>query len=104
MLRFTKDQIPPVNAFWSITLYGPDMNFVANPIDRYSIGDRTQGLVYDTDGGVTIYLQKDAPGGDKDHNWLPTGGGTFNLMMRTYLPRPEVLDGRWQPPAVQRVD
>ena len=104
VLRFTKDQIPPVNAFWSITLYGPDMNFVANPIDRYSIGDRTQGLVYDTDGGVTIYLQKDAPGGDKDHNWLPTGGGTFNLMMRTYLPRPEVLDGRWQPPAVQRAD
>ena len=94
VLRFEKGQVPPVNAFWSVTLYGPDFNFVDNPINRYAIGDRTNGLKYDADGGLTIHLQKERPGGDRDANWLPSGGGNFNLMLRTYLPKPEVLDGR----------
>jgi hypothetical protein len=104
VLRFAKGQVPPVDAFWSVALYGPDCNFVANPINRYSIGDRTRGLKYDADGSLTIYLQEDTPGGDKDANWLPSGGGNFNLMMRTDMPKREMLDGRWQPPAARRVD
>lgn len=103
-LHFSKEQIPPANAFWSLTLYGPDMNFVANPISRYALGDRSQQLKYGTDGSLTIYLQKAAPGGDQASNWLPTGGGNFNLVIRTYLPKQPVLDGSWQPPAVQRVE
>jgi hypothetical protein len=104
VLRFSKGEIPPVNAFWSVTLYGPDFNFVDNSINRYAIGDRTRGLKYDTDGGLTLYIQKDAPGGDKDRNWLPSGAGNFHLVLRAYVPKPEALGGRWQPPAVRRVD
>jgi hypothetical protein len=103
-LRFGKGQLPPVNAFWSITLYGADFNFVDNPLSRYAIGDRTKGVRLGDDGSLTIYIQKDPPGGDKDSNWLPSGGGRIQLAMRAYLPRPEALDGRWQLPAVRRVD
>ncbi len=104
VLRFPPGGIPPANAFWSTTLYGADFNFVANPINRFSIGDRTKGLKKDADGGLTIYIQKDAPGGDKDSNWLPSAGGNFHLVLRMYLPKPEALNGSWQPPAVQRVE
>lgn len=104
VLHFAPDGIPPANAFWSTTLYGPDFNFVDNPINRFSIGDRTKGLKRDADGGLTLYIQKDAPGGDKDSNWLPSAGGNFHLVLRMYLPKPEALNGTWQPAAVQRVD
>lgn len=104
VLRFVPGAIPPANAFWSTTMYGPDFNFVDNPINRFAIGDRTKDLRLDADGGLTLYIQRAAPGGDKDRNWLPSGGGNFHLVLRMYLPKPEALDGRWQPPAVQRVE
>jgi hypothetical protein len=104
VLRFSPGATPPANAFWSTTMYGPDFNFVDNPINRFSIGDRTKDLHRDADGGLTIYLQKDAPGGEKDKNWLPTGGGNFHMVLRMYLPKSEALNGSWQPPAVKRVD
>lgn len=104
VLRFAPGALPPANAFWSTTLYGPDFNFVDNPINRYSIGDRTQGLKKDADGGLTLYIQKDAPGADKDSNWLPSAGGNFHLVLRMYLPKTEALNGTWQPTAVQRVE
>jgi hypothetical protein len=104
VLRFTKQQLPQVNAFWSVTLYGPDFNFVDNAIDRYAIGDRSPGLKYDADGGLTIYVQKDAPGGDKNANWLPSGGGNFHLVLRAYLPKAPMLSKDWAPSAVQRAD
>lgn len=103
-LRFEKGQLPPVNAFWSVTVYDPQYNLVANPINRFAIGDRTENLNFGADGSLTLYIQKSAPGGDKDRNWLPSGGGNFHLVMRAYLPKAEALDGRWNPPPMRRVD
>jgi hypothetical protein len=70
------EQPPPVDAFWSLTMYDvPDFYLVANPIDRYSIGDRTPGLKTADDGSVTIFMQADSPGAGKESNWLPTPEG-----------------------------
>lgn len=95
---------PPVDAFWSLTMYDvPEFYLVANPIDRYSIGDRTPGLKYGDDGSVTIYMQKDSPAPDKASNWLPTPAGAFRPVLRLYTPRKEILDGSYQLPAIKRV-
>jgi hypothetical protein len=95
---------PPVDAFWSLTMYDvPDFYLVANPIDRYSIGDRTPGLQTDPDGSVTVYLQSDSPGPDKEANWLPTPAGAFRPIMRMYQPQQPVLDGTYVLPAVRKV-
>jgi hypothetical protein len=103
-LRFEKGQQPPVFSYWSVTAYDSAYGLVANPINRYTVGSLSENLKYGDDGSLTIYVQKDAPGGDKDRNWLPSGAGNFHLVLRAYLPKPEVLDGRWQPPPVRRVD
>jgi len=102
VLRFPKGQLPPAHEFWSLTLYAADFFFVENPINRFAIGDRTRGLQYDADGSLTIYLQNEAPPG-KESNWLPAPKGDFNLSLRAYLPKPEMLNNSYQPPAVQRV-
>ena len=95
---------PPVDAFWSLTMYDvPDFYLVANPIDRYSIGDRTPGLQTGRDGSVTIYLQTDSPGPGKDANWLPTPAGAFRPIMRMYQPLQPILDGTYVLPAVRKV-
>ncbi len=94
---------PPVDAFWSLTMYdATDFYLVANPIDQYSIGDRTAGLLTDDDGSVTIYIQRDAPDADRRSNWLPTPDGRFRPLMRMYQPRPEVLDGEYVLPAITK--
>jgi hypothetical protein len=90
---------PDVGAFWSISLYGPDNNFVANEINRYSIGDRTPNLARDEDGGLTIVLQTERPT-DPGVNWLPAPEGAFWLVLRAYQPGPSLLEGSWQPPSV----
>ncbi len=97
---------PPVDAFWSLTMYDADKFYlVGNPINRYSIGDRTPGLQYGADGSLTIYMQKDAPGADKAANWLPTPQeGAFRPIMRLYQPRQPILDGSYILPAIVRVD
>jgi hypothetical protein len=102
VLRFAKAALPPAREFWSLSLYGADYFFVANPLNRYALGDRTRGLQYDADGGLTIYLQHDEPSGHAA-NWLPTPAGAFNLNLRAYLPQPELLRNQYQPPAVRRV-
>jgi hypothetical protein len=96
---------PPVDAFWSLTMYNvPEFYLVANPIQRYSIGDRTPGLKYGADGSLTIYLQKDSPGPDKESNWLPTPQtGGFRPIMRLYQPQQPILDGSYLLPPIQRV-
>jgi hypothetical protein len=96
---------PPVDAFWSLTMYDADKFYlVANSIDRYSIGDRTPGLKYGEDGSVTIYIQKDSPGADKDSNWLPsTQSGPFRPIMRMYQPGEAIMDGSYLLPAIQKV-
>ena len=91
--------MPPARAFWSVTLYGPDGYFVKNPIQRFAIGDRDP-LKFNEDGSLDLVIQHDAPGGDKDRNWLPTPEGGFNLTLRIYWPKDEALQGSWIPPAV----
>jgi hypothetical protein len=94
---------PPVEAFWSLTMYDePDYYLVDNPIDRYSIGDRTPGLQYGDDGSVTIYMQRESPGPERESNWLPTPAGKFRPVMRSYQPGPALLDGSYAYPLVRR--
>jgi len=94
---------PPVKAFWSVTMYIlPTPLFVANPIKRYSIGDRTPGFEPNADGSVTIYLQHESPGPDKEANWLPAPDGPFALALRIYWPGQDVLDGKWEPSAIKK--
>jgi hypothetical protein len=102
-MRFAPGQLPPVNAFWSITMYSQrDYFLVPNPIDRYAIGDRTQGLRHDADGGLTLTIQHAPPLDEATRaNWLPAPPDAFFLCLRAYLPRPEMVDGRYQLPDPQ---
>jgi hypothetical protein len=103
-LVFAPGVLPPVDAFWSVTMYRRDAYpLVANPLNRYSIGDRTPSLVFGADGSLTISIGREPPAGDSRTNWLPAPEGPFYLMMRLYVPRPEVLDGSWVPPPVERL-
>jgi hypothetical protein len=88
-----------VKAFWSITLY-QNYNLIANPINRYSIGNRTPGLKKDTDGGLTIYIQNESPGADKESNWLPAPKGSMLVIMRNYIPEQPIIDQIWVPPGI----
>jgi hypothetical protein len=101
-LRFPAGQLPPVNAFWSLTMYDTDSYLVANPLNRYSLSSR-DALKTDPDGSLTLYIQHDSPGPDAEANWLPGPEGAMLLAMRLYWPKPEVADGTWTPPAVERV-
>lgn len=101
IMRFAPGQLPDVEAFWSITMYDPTYNLVDNPINRYAIGNRTPDLKKDADGGLTLFIQRDSPGKDKESNWLPsTKTGSFLVIMRTYMPGPEIVKQKWAPPAV----
>jgi hypothetical protein len=104
VLHFSKEEIPPVNAFWSVTMYDDAGFQVANPINRFAIGDRDD-LKYNPEGSLDLYIQHDDPGGGKTSNWLPSPtSGTLGITMRLYAPKPQALDGRWNPPAIKRVD
>jgi hypothetical protein len=105
LLRFAPGAEPPVDCFWSLTMYDSrDCMLVSNPIDRYRIGDRSRGLVRDADGGLTLHLQHASPGAAREANWLPAPAGRFYLCLRAYQPRPELLDGRWRAPDIVRAD
>jgi hypothetical protein len=98
------DTLPPVEAFWSITMYDtPAYYLVDNPINRYSIGDRTPGLVYKEDGSLDILVQADDPGDAKRSNWLPSPAGAFRPLMRMYQPGEAVLDGSYVLPPYVKV-
>ncbi|HEY7205007.1 MAG TPA: DUF1254 domain-containing protein [Methylomirabilota bacterium] len=104
VVRFAKGQLPPVNAFWSITMYNAEYFFVDNPLNRYTLSSRN-ALKANPDGSVDLYIQKDSPGPDKESNWLPAPAGKFVLMMRLYWPKekaPSILDGSWKLPPVTR--
>jgi hypothetical protein len=104
-LTFPAGQLPPVNAFWSVTMYdGKTQLLVENPINRYLINSpMLPKLAKNPDGSLPIYLQKDSPGKDKESNWLPAPAGPIYLVMRLYWPKEAALKGAWKPPAVQRV-
>jgi len=98
------DREPPVDAFWSLTMYDDaDKMLVANPIARYKVGTDTKGLVKAADGSITIPVQADAPEGPAAANWLPAPKGTFYLLLRLYQPRADVLNGSYQLPQVRKV-
>ena len=100
ILQFPPGGLPPNDAFWSLTMADEKQRFVANPIDRYSVGDRS-GLAQNPDGSVDIYLQNAAPAGPRS-NWLPAPTGRFNLWLRVYMPRAAILHGEYTvPPVVQ---
>lgn len=101
VLHFDEGKLPPANAFWSVTLYDKDGFQVPNATNRFAIGDRDK-LKLNADGSLDLYIQNESPGPDKESNWLPAPKGEFNLAMRIYSPRREVIDGTWTPPPVQR--
>jgi hypothetical protein len=103
VLHFTREELPPVDAFWSVTLYDPQGFPYANALNRCAIGDRDR-LQYNADGSLDLYIQHDSPGAPKESNWLPAPAGPFNLTMRLYAPRSSVTDGAWAPPPVKRTD
>ena len=103
VLHFDPDELPPVDAFWSITMYDAEGFQVANPLNRFAIGDR-DSLNFNPDGSLDLYIQHASPGADQESNWLPAPAeGTLGITMRLYAPKPEVLDRSWAPPPIQRV-
>jgi hypothetical protein len=102
-VRFPKGKLPPVRAFWSLTLYNASYFLNANQINRYAIGDRTTGLHLGRDGSLTIYIQHGEPSTAAQRaNWLPAPAGVFHLTLRLYLPRPAAFTGAWKPALVKR--
>jgi hypothetical protein len=105
VVHFAKGELPPVKAFWSLTMYDNEGFFVANPLDRVVLSQRSN-FKFNEDESLDLYLQKDSPGKDKEANWLPSPEGAFSLFMRLYWPTekaPSILDGSWKPPAVRAV-
>ncbi len=102
VMHFSKEQLPPVKGFWSLSMYDHEMYFVDNPIRRYAIGDRDK-LQFNDDGSLDIYIQHKSPGKDKESNWLPAASDDFDLVLRAYWPMLSVLTGDWNPPPVKRL-
>lgn len=101
-LTFNKSNLPPVNAFWSITLYDQAGFQVGNVLERFAVSS-WMPFAYNSDGSLDLYFQNESPGKDKEANWLPAPKGPFNLTMRLYAPKSDALTGRWNPPAVTKV-
>jgi hypothetical protein len=103
VIHFDKKDLPPAKFFWSMTMYDlPARHLVANPINRYSIGDRTKGIQYGADGSLDIYVQQNSPGADKESNWLPAPAGPYTVIARIYGPDSSVFDGTWKFPVPQK--
>ena len=103
-LHFSADELPPVNGFWSLTMYDTSRMLVGNQANRYAIGDRND-LHFAEDGSLTLYVQNDRPAdANQARNWLPAPKQPFNLILRLYWPGPEILNALWQPPVIERVD
>lgn len=100
-LHFEADALPPADAFWSLTMYNDQQFLVDNPLSRYAIGDRDP-LEFNLDGSLTLLIQHASPDEGRESNWLPAPEGSFNVIMRLYLPRPEALDGTWRMPGIRQ--
>jgi hypothetical protein len=101
VLHLEKADVPPVNAFWSITLYDPDGFQVPNALNRFAVSS-WMPFKNNADGSIDLYFQNENPGAEKEANWLPAPKGPFNLTMRMYAPKSEALTGKWSPPPVTR--
>ena len=105
VMHFNKGELPPVDGFWSLTMYDADYFFVPNPINRYTVSQRNK-FKANADGSVDLYIQNESPGKDKESNWLPAPKDKFILMLRLYWPKekpPSILDGSWKIPPVKEV-
>jgi hypothetical protein len=103
-VTFQNGQTPPVNGFWSLTLYNEEHLFSPNPLSRYSLGTKSKSMQAGTDGSLTIHVQSESPGGAKESNWLPAPkDADFSLYIRAYWPKPPILEEKWMPPKIQRV-
>jgi hypothetical protein len=105
VLHFAKGELPSAKGFWSLTMYDSEGFFVANPLDRVNLSQRSN-FNFNRDGSLDLYIQKDSPGKDKEANWLPSPDGAFALFMRLYWPNdkaPSIIDGSWMPPGVRAV-
>ncbi len=105
-LTFSKQGLPPVKSFWSLTMYdGKTQLFIHNPLDRYLLNSTMMDqFKREEDGSIVFYIRKDSPGAERETNWLPAPDGPFYLVMRLYGPDADALDGRWNPPAVRKAN
>lgn len=105
-IHFAADELPKVKAFWSLTMYYDYIphNLVKNPINRFTISDRTPGIQFNSDGSLDIYLQHKEPEQGHKSNWLPTPDGAFKLVLRAYMPGDEIREGRYAPPPLTKVN
>jgi hypothetical protein len=103
VIHFEKAQVPPVRAFWSITLYDSQGFQVANTLNRFAVSS-WMPFTYNADGSLDLYFQHESPGAEREANWLPAPAGPFNLTMRLYGPREAALTGQWSPPPVKQVE
>lgn len=106
VMHFPKGELPPVNGFWSLTMYNAGYFFADNPLNRYTLSSRNQ-LKKNADGSVDLYLQHENPGPEKESNWLPAPKDRFIPMLRLYWPKetpPSIIDGTWKIPAIQKVE
>jgi hypothetical protein len=101
VLHFDKGATPPVDAFWSVTLYDNQGYQVANSLNRFAVSS-WMPFKYNPDGSLDLYFQNVSPGADKEANWLPAPTGPFNLTMRLYAPKSDALTGKWNPPPVMK--
>jgi hypothetical protein len=102
-ITFPAGQEPPVNGFWSLTLYNGEHFFNPNPLKRFSLGTKNHNLKRDADGSLTLYTGSKSPGAEKESNWLPAPDGHFSLYIRAYWGKEPILDGSWKPPSIARV-
>ena len=103
-VTFPKGRLPPVKGFWSLTVYNPEHVFAPNAVDRFALGTKNKSLKYNSDGSLTIYLGTKSPGADKEPDWIPAPAGNFSIWLRAYWPDQVILDGKWQPPAIEKVE
>jgi len=102
-VTFAPGQTPPVNGFWSLTVYNKEHLFEPNRLNRFSLGTKSKSMKQNADGSLTLYFQHDSVGKEKEANWVPTPKDNFSLYIRAYWPKPEILEGRWVPPAAVAV-
>lgn len=105
VLHFARNQTPPVNGFWSFTMYDSDLFFVPNPLNKYTVSPRDP-LVYNADGSLDLYFQNTSPGAEKEPNWLPAPEGNFTVMLRMYWSKvsiEEIVNGTWKLPPIEKI-
>ena len=103
-VTFPEGQLPPVNGFWSMTLYNKYHLFEVNDLNRYSLGTKNRTLIYNPDGSLTLYAGAESPGKDKESNWLSAPDDTFSLYIRCYRSKEAILDGSWVPPLIKKIN